>query len=377
MRLANEYAYTEFSDGDRLRQLEAETPIHIEMDDTIRAKLTDHCGMTCTFCHNEGTPVASRLGSQALRVSIYEDTNGASFTPGQMKPNDSFRDVLVALRDGVDTHELHWTGGEPTLSPDIVEMTRIASEEVGLRVKMTSNGELGARKIKDLARAGLTGINFSIFGTTSAELAKVQAMAQTNEIWAQRKLDRLREALYEAEACGLSVGANLVVASPNDEDRILNIIDTCPQSTRIRLQADLDNQQVAWESIYDILAALDAEPVKTVASAGTSSIKVTYKLPSDRTIEFKRFMDVKLTDSCASCRYNNPTDCKEGFYGLRLYVDDKDNYKVGICLRRMDLAVDSDAFFSGSLPQEILDLRASQYRTLAQKGADILHERLA
>ena len=32
-------------------------PTHIETDATLRVKILDACGMTCTFCHNEGTPV--------------------------------------------------------------------------------------------------------------------------------------------------------------------------------------------------------------------------------------------------------------------------------------------------------------------------------
>lgn len=376
MEFVREHSRTALGYKEQLKKLEIEAPIQIEMDDTIRAKITDHCGMTCTFCHNEGTPVANQLGTQALRVSIYEDTNGVGFMPGQMRPTASFRDLLTALRDQVNTHELHWTGGEPTLSPDIVEMTHLASSELGLRVKMTSNGELGVRRIRELANAGLTGINFSIFGTTPTELSAVQSMAQSNPAWAARKLDRLNEAIYEAGSAGIKVGANIVVGGPEDEERVMHIIDSYPHTVRIRLQADLDNQQQAWDSIYSLLSQLDARPVNTVATAGISSIKVTYRLPNGKLIDFKRFMDVKLPETCVGCRYNNPIDCKEGFYGLRLYVGQDDDYKVGVCLRRMDLTVDSDDFFSSPLPQEVLELRASQYQTLTQRGTDILHERL-
>ena len=33
-------------------------PVHISRDRTLRVKILDACGLTCTFCHNEGTPVA-------------------------------------------------------------------------------------------------------------------------------------------------------------------------------------------------------------------------------------------------------------------------------------------------------------------------------
>ena len=34
-------------------------PVTISIDEGIRPKIIDSCGMTCSFCHNEGTPVAS------------------------------------------------------------------------------------------------------------------------------------------------------------------------------------------------------------------------------------------------------------------------------------------------------------------------------
>ncbi len=34
-------------------------PVKVGVDSTARLKIVDSCGMTCTFCHNEGTPVAA------------------------------------------------------------------------------------------------------------------------------------------------------------------------------------------------------------------------------------------------------------------------------------------------------------------------------
>lgn len=64
-------------------------PVRLSVDRTLRLKVIDACGMTCTFCHNEGTPVAAdNLGrplaevtsaGRSGRVSIYLGTNGAKF----------------------------------------------------------------------------------------------------------------------------------------------------------------------------------------------------------------------------------------------------------------------------------------------------------
>ena len=39
----------------------AAIPVHVDKDTTLRVKIIDACGLTCTFCHNEGTPVALSL----------------------------------------------------------------------------------------------------------------------------------------------------------------------------------------------------------------------------------------------------------------------------------------------------------------------------
>ena len=158
-------------------------PTYIGTDTTLRVKILDACGMTCTFCHNEGTPVVvdnRNRGSGPFtgsggsgRTSIYAATNGAAFLPSTIPPDEGFARALQRLRESMDLTELHLTGGEPTLHPRLPELVRLATTE-GYRVCMTSNGENGARQIPACADAGLDRVNFSIFGTTPNELAQVQ-----------------------------------------------------------------------------------------------------------------------------------------------------------------------------------------------------------
>lgn len=91
-------------------------------DRTLRVKILDHCGLACTFCHNEGTPVAAdspdRSGAVTSgRVSIYAHTNGVTFQPARIEPGPDFALALTAVRGTVATDEAHFTGGEPTLHP--------------------------------------------------------------------------------------------------------------------------------------------------------------------------------------------------------------------------------------------------------------------
>jgi len=93
-----------------LRHLPAEIrhlPVEIRPDRTLRVKIIDACGLACTFCHNEGTPVSTdNAGRQtgqfagtpgkSGRVSIYLATNGASFLAARIDPDPDFATALAA-----------------------------------------------------------------------------------------------------------------------------------------------------------------------------------------------------------------------------------------------------------------------------------------
>lgn len=76
-------------------------PVHVTMDSALRIKVTDLCGHKCTFCHNEGTPVAGdnrglsagqfTAAGRSGRVSIYLETNGANFLPRRCHLKDSLK----------------------------------------------------------------------------------------------------------------------------------------------------------------------------------------------------------------------------------------------------------------------------------------------
>jgi len=138
-------------------------PTYVTKDITLRVKIHDPCGLTCTFCHNEGTPVLADNYDRPLgdftafgpsgRVSIYAATNGAAFLPAAMPANDGFGQALIALRDALDLSEIHLTGGEPTLHPAVAKLTKIATD-AAYQVGMTSNGERGEQVLPDCAAAG-------------------------------------------------------------------------------------------------------------------------------------------------------------------------------------------------------------------------------
>ncbi len=355
---------------------ERSTPIEVTKDLSLRAKVLDACGLTCTFCHNEGTPVTvdnavseisvRGIAGRSGRISVFAASNGVDFLAGKMDPDDvSFGRSLGSLREHLGLNELHLTGGEPTLHPKLPDVIKVARDE-GYSVSMTSNGERGSSHMQEAAENGLNKVNFSIFGTTPEELAEVQHDRYKDVALAERKLNSLRESIESAANAGLTVAANLVMSGPHHGDRVQRLISEFDPRLDLRILPDLSHTQESAVAIYALLSEMGARPYVTQVEAGSSNARVRYVLPGGRNLAFKQIRPTRL-DECSTCELNNPQDCMEGFYGTRLYVDTQGNYKVGVCLQRMDLTENIDDFLASGLSEQVVSLREREYEYM--KGA--------
>lgn len=354
----------------------AAIPVHVDKDTTLRIKIHDACGLTCTFCHNEGTPVAvdnrHRFPGNFLaagasgRMSIYAQTNGAAFLPAPVPDNDDFAHALAVLGDALELTEVHLTGGEPTLHPGVAALTKIAVD-AGFRVGMTSNGERGEQVIGDCAAAGLDRVNFSIFGTTASELAEVQHPRLRNPVLAQRRIDALERSIATCETHGVKASANIVVPDHAHAPRVHRLLDEFSPNLTVRLLMSLDRGDSSITAIERILAERGAVAEAHYITAGGSNSRTAYRLPDGRRILFKHIRPVRLPQTCTGCRFNNGTDCEEGFYGVRLYYDRTGTWQVGVCIQRMDLCLPLGEFLTSPLRTEVLELRNAEYTRLSTR----------
>lgn len=132
----------------------------------------------------------------------------------------------------------------------------------------------------------------------------------------------------------------------------------------MRLLNSLAHGQESTDAITQALAERRAEPEAQYVTAGVSGSRTKYRLPDGRRVYFKQLRRVRLPDTCAGCRFNNNTDCEEGFYGVRLYRDRDGVFHVGVCIQRMDLCRPLDEFLVSDLPDEIRRLREVDHSEL-------------
>lgn len=352
-------------------------PLFVKPDATLRVKITDACGMTCTFCHNEGTPVTTdnrglsagfRDTGPSGRSSIYATTNDAKFLSLPMPADARFAEALTSLREVLDFNEVHLTGGEPTLHPGVADLTRTAVL-CGYLVGMTSNGENGAGVLAACAAAGIDRVNFSVFGTTPDELAAVQNDRFRNPARAARKIHRLKQSIAACVENGVKAGANIVVPDYSHAPRVHRLLDEYTPELSVRLLNSLDHGPVSVGAIERILAERHAIAEARYITAGASGSRTAYRLPDGRLVYFKQIRPVRLPETCAGCRFNNDRDCEEGYYGVRLYYDQAGRFQVGVCIQRMDLCQPIEEFLQSPLVGEIRRLREREWDRLAARQA--------
>lgn len=334
----------------------------VTINNSIRAKITDKCGLSCGFCHNEGTLVRR---ADSNRVSIFSKRNHCRLYPGEMSVDDNFLSLFKQAKYRLDVEDVHLTGGEPSLNMHVEDI--IASlKGLGLTVKMTSNGETGGDRIKDIIDAGIDGINFSILGLTAEDFQRTQNNYHLDKSFYENKIRRMYEAIDLAIKEGIYVAANIVVSDFLSINKAIELINYYKNSLQIEIQPDLSNIKESESAIEELLVRVGATPIERKIIAGVSDERITYEVKNGVKIVNKKIRRIILDNACSGCPYSE-TDCVEGFSGPRVYIDAENNYYIGFCIMRMERTAPYDSFFSSQLCDEILSLYYNDYNNLIGK----------
>ena len=128
----------------------------------LRLSLIDHCNLRCVYC-------------MPLR--------GLSFVPQPELLTAGEIETVVRAAVAVGFHKFRLTGGEPTLRPEIVEITeRIAAVPGVEDLAMTTNGILLPRLAKPLKHAGLRRLNIHVDTLHPERLKKLMRFATLEEM---------------------------------------------------------------------------------------------------------------------------------------------------------------------------------------------------
>jgi GTP 3',8-cyclase len=128
----------------------------------LRLSLIDHCNLRCVYC-------------MPLR--------GLSFVPQPELLTAGEIETVVRAAVAVGFHKFRLTGGEPTLRPEILEITeRIAAVPGVEDLAMTTNGILLPRLAKPLKDAGLRRLNIHVDTLHPERLKKLMRFATLEEM---------------------------------------------------------------------------------------------------------------------------------------------------------------------------------------------------
>ncbi len=110
--------------------------------DYLRLALTSRCNLRCVYCMREEH---AEVVAPRNELSVQEVGR------------------LLEVLAGMGVEKVRFTGGEPLLREDIVELVRLAKSTEGIRkVAITTNGLLLDRYADELLEAGLDALNFSL-----------------------------------------------------------------------------------------------------------------------------------------------------------------------------------------------------------------------
>lgn len=176
---------------------------------SMRIQVNTTCNFGCFFCHMEGTGVHSE----------------------SMSADEIERVVKVAARWGVN--KIKFTGGEPTLRRDILDIVRMTRKYISGNISMTTNGIMLPKIARELKEAGLDRINISLH---SIEKEKFEFITGVDAI------DQVIKGIRAAHEAGFApIKVNFVVLKDLNVDQI-------PLMIRLSAEENITLQLIEFET---------------------------------------------------------------------------------------------------------------------------------
>ena len=168
---------------------------------SMRIQVNTTCNFHCFFCHMEGTEV-----------------NSFEMTAAEIE-----RVVQVAAKWGVN--KIKFTGGEPLMRRDIVEIVARVRKHISGDISLTTNGVLLVKKAEDLKKAGLNRVNISMHSIDRNGFKFITGVDA---------LDQVKEGIKAAKDAGLGpIKINFVVLKDVNVHLVDRMIDFAAENDAI------------------------------------------------------------------------------------------------------------------------------------------------
>ncbi len=168
---------------------------------TLRVSLLNTCNLACSYCVDPNQKESLKYNNKKERKSL--STN-------------EFITIIKALHQILNFETVRFTGGEPTLYKDLLNLT-MGVAQLGIpQIKMTTNGVTLQKNAKLLKEAGLSSINVSLDALDEDIAFKISK---------RHKITQVLAGVDAALEVGIKLKLNCVVIRGENDSQIIDLLD--------------------------------------------------------------------------------------------------------------------------------------------------------
>ena len=245
---------------------------------SLRLSITNRCNINCLYCHHDGMVPSNK----------------------EMTPEEIFKILKVSKNIGVE--KIRFSGGEPLIRKDIVEIIEKTSSLDFKDISITTNGIFLKKYARSLFNAGLNRVNVS-FDTLNPETYEM--------ITSKNYLNEAKEGILEAVDVGLNpVKINMVLMKGINENEIMDMFKFSKKNGLILQLIELMKSENCDDNSFSEEYHFDMGPLEEDLEKIASDIK-TREFMQDRKkyyiddgeIEIVRPMDnTRFCENCTRLR---------------------------------------------------------------------------
>ncbi|MFX0090202.1 MAG: radical SAM protein [Candidatus Hodarchaeota archaeon] len=284
------------------------TPYQMKKIPHLRVVLTPLCNFKCIFCKSGG--------------------ESGYISQTRMKPNEIQKIIQIAADAGLEV--LRFTGGEPTLSKNLIPAMKTAKELGIPKIQLVTNGSRLEKTVPALARLDLDNLTVSLESLDHNLYHKIIGRNILQKIMRRNVLERVKKGIKKVHQQGISLRFNMILMQLNIP-QFNNFIEYAGKyEAEVKILDLLENQvpnQELWERIYlptNWLKETQKNPEKRywITPPGGYGVPMeVLHLPNGARLIFKDSLNgTHYSSPCKKCLYY---PCQDGMYGLWVTHDGK------------------------------------------------------